>query len=73
MNTSDLDYIYNVKCPVCGYVPGYEITGENSYNEINCCGHEELNALIHQRENEFLAKGNRQQDTSYYRITHKHQ
>ena len=56
MNTSDLDYIYNVKCPVCGYVPGYEITGKNSYKEINCCGHEELADLIYQRETEFLSR-----------------
>jgi hypothetical protein len=55
MNKSDLDYIYNISCPICGKKPFYKITGTNKLGQItsrdsNVCGHKELDELIDQRE-----------------------
>ena len=59
MNKSDLDYIYDVVCPVCGSKPSYRITGINSdglivsHSEELYCPHPELEDLIHLREEQW--------------------
>ena len=66
MNTSEFDLLFDVKCPVCGSIPEFEITrftGDGqikTYKVISTCSHRELDDLILQRENEFLEKASEQ-------------
>ena len=59
MKESDLDFIYNIVCPVCGSKPTYQVTGINSDGLItnyiqNKCGHEALEKIIQDRENKVI-------------------
>ena len=54
MAVSDLDYIHDVKCPVCGTVPTYEIT-KQSY-ATTACNHKGMWDLIEKRENEIAER-----------------
>ncbi len=61
MKKSDMDYIYNVVCPICGDKPSYVITGIRpdggiiNYNESSC-GHPEVKELIVERYNEIPSR-----------------
>jgi hypothetical protein len=61
MKKSDMDYIYNVVCPICGRKPSYVITGIRpdggitTYNERSCA-HPEVKKLIEERHNEVLSQ-----------------
>ncbi|OXA83701.1 hypothetical protein B0A56_00850 [Flavobacterium columnare NBRC 100251 = ATCC 23463] len=57
MKKSDLDFIYNVVCPVCGSKPSYQATGIRPDGGITTytqktCVHKELKELIKCREDE---------------------
>lgn len=57
MDTADLDFIYDVECPVCGRKPTYEITGVNSSGQITTyvcepCSCPQMKSIIAQREEE---------------------
>lgn len=61
MKVSEMDYIYDVICPVCGSRPSYTITGYNadgrvtSFNE-STCGHTELKNLIEENHRSVFEK-----------------
>lgn len=61
MNLSEMDYIYNALCPVCGSKPSYTITGFNSDGRIttfneNTCGHIEIETLIEENRRSVFEK-----------------
>jgi hypothetical protein len=43
-----LEWIHNVKCPVCGTKASFVIIG-HSYR-TDCCGHPQIEKIIHERE-----------------------
>jgi hypothetical protein len=61
MKRSDMDFVYNVVCPVCGTKPSYQATcirpdgGIATYKD-STCGHSEVKNLIDQRHNEVFTR-----------------
>ncbi|MDR2065530.1 MAG: hypothetical protein LBP85_07485 [Prevotellaceae bacterium] len=50
-----LEYVYNnIVCPVCGSKVTYTLTGGDSFKQISC-DHPEIEELVKQREDEYLA------------------
>jgi hypothetical protein len=50
----NLDWVHDVKCPVCGTKASYKMTGKTSYVTVSC-GHPESEKLIEERENQALS------------------
>jgi|WetSurMetagenome_2_1015567.scaffolds.fasta_scaffold00268_24 hypothetical protein len=48
---SKLEWIYDVKCPICGSKASFRITGINKFVS-DICGHPEIEKLIYERENQ---------------------
>ncbi|WP_123910357.1 MULTISPECIES: hypothetical protein [Flavobacterium] len=59
MKKSEMDFIYNVKCPICGSKPSYQATsirpngGISTFTQMSC-GHEDLEKIIEKRHSEVL-------------------
>ena len=59
MNTADLDFIYDVECPVCGRKPTYQITEMNDSGQIinytwSWCNHQQVIDLVEQRNQQVI-------------------